>query len=149
MRTALYPAVRTAGSQCTRSIKNREEDKKRKRAAKPQRSRFVPDDFVITEELKSWAKKERPDLDIEREIAKFRDHEFRTPRSDWPRTWRNWIRGAKKENGRDRSDTVGQSQEELTPEQQKALDETRRKYWETHDDVFAGIDEQFQGVQSQ
>lgn len=32
--------------------------------------------------------------EIERELAKFRDFEFRTPRSDWPAAFRNWFRTA-------------------------------------------------------
>lgn len=32
--------------------------------------------------------------EIERELAKFRDHEFAKPRSDWSATFRNWLRKA-------------------------------------------------------
>lgn len=40
-----------------------------------------------------------PDMDAETEAAKFLDYEFKTPRSDWLATWRNWVRKA-----RDRGD---------------------------------------------
>lgn len=33
--------------------------------------------------------------EIERELAKFRDHTFGTPKSDWSATFRNWLRNAK------------------------------------------------------
>lgn len=59
---------------------------KKKRARK--RASRVPEDF---EPDKSYAKTQIPDLDVDREIQKFRDWEFKTPRSDWPATWRTWI----------------------------------------------------------
>lgn len=34
-------------------------------------------------------------IDIAAEAALFRDHEFASPRSDWPATFRNWLRRAK------------------------------------------------------
>ena len=33
-------------------------------------------------------------MNLARETAKFRDHTFKGARSDWPGTWRNWIRRA-------------------------------------------------------
>ena len=39
--------------------------------------------------------REFPLIDLKAETAKFRDHTFSTARSDWPATWRNWIRNAK------------------------------------------------------
>lgn len=33
-------------------------------------------------------------LDLGAQLAAFRDHEFGTPRSDWPATFRNWLRRA-------------------------------------------------------
>jgi hypothetical protein len=42
-----------------------------------------------------FASNEIPDLDVAVEVAKFRDWEFKTPRSDWAATWRNWIRRCK------------------------------------------------------
>ena len=35
---------------------------------------------------------EAPDIDVERELAKFRDHTFRVGRTDWAATFRNWLR---------------------------------------------------------
>jgi hypothetical protein len=34
------------------------------------------------------------DMDFEAELAKFRDHEFRDPHTDWDATACNWIRRA-------------------------------------------------------
>lgn len=52
----------------------------------------VPEDFTPDVSL---ALAELPDLDAEREVQKFRDWEFKTPRSDWPAVWRNWIESAR------------------------------------------------------
>jgi hypothetical protein len=57
-------------------------------------SRKCPADFVITPAMREWAKTEAPDVNLDREMVKLRDYEFRTPRKDWPATWRNWMRTA-------------------------------------------------------
>lgn len=57
-----------------------------KRARK--RASRVPTDFSPDLDL---ARRELPDIDAEREAQKFRDWEFKTPRSDWAAVWRNWI----------------------------------------------------------
>jgi hypothetical protein len=46
-----------------------------------------------------FALKAIPDLDVATEAAKFRDWEFKDPKSDWKATWRTWIRRCK-ETGR-------------------------------------------------
>lgn len=38
-----------------------------------------------------YARTQLPDIDADREAQKFRDWEFKTPRSDWEAVWRNWI----------------------------------------------------------
>lgn len=64
-------------------------------AAKPPRpARKAPPDFSITDDLIAWSKAECPGVSIQAETAKFRDHTFATPRSDWAGTWRNWMRRA-------------------------------------------------------
>jgi hypothetical protein len=52
------------------------------------RSRRAPSEFKPDFE---YARSQIPDLDVDREAQKFRDWEFKTPRSDWPAVWRNWI----------------------------------------------------------
>jgi hypothetical protein len=54
----------------------------------------MPDDYTPTDDLRAWAAIECPNADFERELAKIRDHEFRTARSDWTATFRNWLRRA-------------------------------------------------------
>ena len=51
-----------------------------------------PEDF---EPDRTFALRELPDIDVERELGKFRDCEFPKTHSDWPAVWRNWIRRAK------------------------------------------------------
>lgn len=51
-------------------------------------SRRAPEDF---EPDREYALREVPDLDVDREIQKFRDCTFKTARSDWPATWRTWV----------------------------------------------------------
>jgi DNA-binding Lrp family transcriptional regulator len=59
------------------------------------RSRFCPRDFRLDEELHAWAINEGLTAEqVERELAKMRDHEFPQPKSDWRRVFRNWIRRA-------------------------------------------------------
>lgn len=38
-------------------------------------------------------------VDLELEMAKFRDHQFRDPRTDPDATFRNWLRNARPTNG--------------------------------------------------
>jgi hypothetical protein len=63
------------------------EKKKPRKRCPPE---FAPDAAMALAEI--------PDLDVEREIAKFRDWEFKTARSDWAATWRNWVRKARDDN---------------------------------------------------
>jgi uncharacterized protein YdaU (DUF1376 family) len=59
------------------------------------RSRIAPDDFSLSDKQKRWAIETRPDLDIELETEKFRNYEFRDGKSDWNKTWKNWILNAR------------------------------------------------------
>jgi uncharacterized protein YdaU (DUF1376 family) len=82
--------------------------------------RRAPENFVVTEELRQWAKKEVPDADIAAETRLFLDHEFEKTKTDWPAAWRNWLRNAPKfkpivHHGNSKSykpDTIGQAPED-------------------------------------
>ncbi len=54
-------------------------------------SHFVPDDFALTPELEAWSAEKCAGVDLATETEKFRNHEYKTARSDWPRAWRNWM----------------------------------------------------------
>jgi hypothetical protein len=74
----------------TEQIQNRTEKKARKRASR------VPEDF--SPDL-DFARTQCPGIDLDREVQKFRDHEFKNPRSDWAACWRTWI-GNCRDSGR-------------------------------------------------
>lgn len=57
------------------------------------RLRRCPDGFEPDESHQQIAQERR--LDLAFELAKFRDHEFDKPKSDWPGTFRNWLRSAR------------------------------------------------------
>lgn len=61
---------------------------------KPRPMRQCPKTWNPPEKVLAWAKHEHPGVELEHELAKFRDNTFRTPRSDWDATFRNWIREA-------------------------------------------------------
>lgn len=72
------------------------------------RARVVPADFVITEDMRKWAKSKCPNVDIDAETEKFRDHEYRDPHSNWVAAWRQWMRRAPeflRSNGSKNEDT--------------------------------------------
>ena len=55
-------------------------------------SRKCPADFLVTDEMRVWAKTECALVDVDRATAKFRDHTFKTAMTDWAGAWRNWLR---------------------------------------------------------
>jgi len=73
------------------------EDKQKKREGTPARPsrppprKRCPEEFEITEALRTWATTKAPDVDLDRETEKFRDWEFKTSRTDWPACWRTWM----------------------------------------------------------
>lgn len=66
--------------------------KKEREAKSATRSRRVPDGY--TPDL-GYAVAQIPDVDASAEAQKFRDWEFKTPRSDWDAVWRTWISNCK------------------------------------------------------
>ena len=55
-------------------------------------SKKCPDDFEVTADMQAWVASECPGVNVERASAKFRDHTFDKPKTDWLGTWKNWIR---------------------------------------------------------
>jgi hypothetical protein len=51
----------------------------------------------VTDELRVWAGENAPAVDWRRETEKFRDWEFKHPRSDWSKVWRTWMRKAQED----------------------------------------------------
>jgi hypothetical protein len=61
----------------------------------------LPDDFVVPDEWKLWAKANRPDLQIQVVADSFVDYwiargDAGACKTNWLATWRNWVRNAKK-----------------------------------------------------
>lgn len=62
----------------------------------------LPTGWALPDDWRTWAREQRPDLDIAAESEKFADH-WRAKagrdayKLDWPATWRNWIRNARAE----------------------------------------------------
>jgi uncharacterized protein YdaU (DUF1376 family) len=95
--------------QCPPSPSPASKDKNRVRGSKR-----VPEDFRLTEEQRAWVVELLPDLDVDAETAKFRDHEFQRPYVDWAAAWRNWIRNCKDRGGYSRRAVV-QAQSAASP----------------------------------
>jgi hypothetical protein len=79
------------------SEKSREEKSREEKIQRGARS--CPDSFVITDEMRAWAATECPGIDLDRETATFKDYTFASVKTDWLKTWRNWMRKAKPLNG--------------------------------------------------
>ena len=65
----------------------KEADKSASRPAKK-----CPVDFVVPENLLAEITAECPLVDIAAQTKIFRDYTFKTAKTDWPATWRNWMR---------------------------------------------------------
>jgi hypothetical protein len=89
--TSRNGSVTSIDSEQIQIQKNKRE---RARAARPAPRKRCPTEFQITPELMAWASVNAPDVNIDRETSKFRDWEFKAARSDWPATWRTWMRRA-------------------------------------------------------
>lgn len=64
---------------------------------KPLSRRSFPDGFFLTAEMRAWAAKEAPGVDLRFQTQQFADH-WRgkgEKRADWVATWRTWIRNAR------------------------------------------------------
>jgi hypothetical protein len=62
-----------------------------KRRARRCPASFVPSLDTLDDKTRDMVETWEPD-EFDTEAAKFRDHEFDKPRSDWPATFRNWCR---------------------------------------------------------
>ena len=63
---------------------------------KSPRGTRLPPDWSPDEDLLAWAKSERPDLDLPKVLADFRDYwvakSEKATKLDWPATFRSWVR---------------------------------------------------------
>lgn len=56
----------------------------------------LPDDFALTDTMRSWARNTYPRIDVDSETTKFRLHHHgeSTRRRNWYAAWQKWIAGA-------------------------------------------------------
>ena len=81
-----------------REEKRREEEKAEEApSAKSPRGTALPETWTLPDDWKTWAEKERPDVDPQTAADSFRDFWIAKPgkdgrKADWLATWRNWVR---------------------------------------------------------
>lgn len=100
----------------------------RKRSTEPRGSR-IPDPFMLTAEMRSWAALEAPHVDLEHATREFCDYWRSLPgqrgrKLDWVATWRNRIRECE---GMQRSRGNGKAREtidEILARQRREIGET-------------------------
>lgn len=63
-------------------------------APKQKASKRCPADFVVTRDMVDWASENGLTVDLNAETEKFRDHEYKTAKTDWLACWRTWMRNA-------------------------------------------------------
>lgn len=70
----------------------------RKRSTEPKTT--IPEDFAITPDMREWAKRRVPEVDIDLETEIFVNHflDKRVKRPGWRRSWENWMLRAKSWN---------------------------------------------------
>ena len=97
------------------------------------KSHFVPNDFIVTDHLKSWAKTtfNINDKEVDRQVIRWRLCEYKRAYSDWARAYQRWFYQADK-YGELRRDYQVRMVEELTAGQREAdilqFEKTVRKY---------------------
>lgn len=65
--------------------------------SRAQRGTRIPHPFIVTPDMRQWARQETPAVDVDAATRMFVDHwRSATGRNatklDWPATWRNWLR---------------------------------------------------------
>lgn len=58
----------------------------------PRAAKKCPSGFVVPQDVIEAIAEECPLVDLDTQTAIFRDHTFKTARTDWVGTWRNWMR---------------------------------------------------------
>jgi hypothetical protein len=90
--------------------------------APPRRKRAtrLPDDFAVTPDMVTWAKRECPQVDGKRETEKFANY-WRAKsgkdatKHDWPATWRNWMLNAAERTPQGRASPGGRQNIPVAP----------------------------------
>ena len=104
---------------------SKKEEEERERPRKRGALR-CPVEFEITDDMRAWAAKECPGVNVDRATEKFRDHEFPRRRSDWRATWRNWMRNEKPDGQSRPHPARPPSQEQMEEARRAAIEANRR-----------------------
>lgn len=99
-----------------REEKRREELTEAKASVRRKASKKCPESFEVVD-ADDWIRAHMPGLDWQTETAKFRDHEFAKPKTDWLGAWRNWMREA-----------FGRKQQRAPPTEGNYARQMREKY---------------------
>jgi hypothetical protein len=83
-----------------KEVRKEEEEETPQAAPPPKKGKRIPDEFLLTAEMKDWAGVHRPNTDLHEETMKFVNYyRSKTGRDatklDWERTWQNWILNAR------------------------------------------------------
>ena len=78
----------------------RETETEKEKKQNTQRGSRLPTDWFLPTSWEEWARKERPDLFVEKTAESFKDYWISKPGSggvklNWEATWRNWVRSQK------------------------------------------------------
>lgn len=70
--------------------------------ARPTRGTRLPADFTVTPQMRDWAARTTPDVNVVSETERFTDYWVAAPgqrgvKTDWTATWRNWMRKAQEQ----------------------------------------------------
>lgn len=128
-----------------KSKSNKEEVKSKKEekaeedtppSASPKRGTRLPDTFLLTSEMRSYAAEKRPDVDPVLETEKFCNHFRAAPgqkgvKLDWGLTWKNWILNARVTTALAQSNGTRKTEREKSADRTfnsiSAIDELRRQ----------------------
>ena len=87
------PRVSTSPTTATATATSRQSP----RGSSSKRGTRLPDDFVVTDEMRTWVEEKYPGLDWRHHTEAFRDYWVGAPgakgvKQAWVPTWRNWMR---------------------------------------------------------
>jgi hypothetical protein len=109
--------------------KEQEQDIEGRKKQRPAKATPVPDSFPLTDNLKEWASKETPGLNLEAETEKFLDHHRSKGNlfKDWPAAWRKWMRNAAEWGHARNNARGGAAEDEAKLERARAIHEKLQK----------------------
>lgn len=95
-----------------REEKRREEVIDTAPSPKSPRGTALPSDWILPDDWKAWAVKERPGIDVVTVADSFRDFWIAKPgkegrKTDWQATWRNWVRNQRAQTFRPAAQSSG------------------------------------------